>query len=190
MDNANLIELFEMNSCFHTKQRVMAEKNLNNQEALNKLKTIVDQIDIGTICSFDKESLYPHGVPMSRQEVDTDGTIWYICSAESETHKNIANDPKVSLFYADTKNYTFLSINGTATLSRDQTRIDRYWNKMMEGWFEKGKGDPNIRLLRVTPQEAHYWDSNSNMMVNLFAFLKATFTGNTEDIGKEGNLNL
>ncbi|OOG18052.1 hypothetical protein BWD42_12250 [Sphingobacterium sp. CZ-UAM] len=168
----------------------MAEKNMHNQEALDKLKSIVDQIDIGTICSFSQESPYPHGVPMSRQEVDNEGNIWYICSAESETYKNIEKDPKVSVFYADPKNYTFLSINGTASLSRDQDRIDRYWNKMMEGWFEKGKEDPNIRLLRVSPRDAHYWDSNSNMIVNLFQMLKATITGNTEDIGKEGDLNL
>jgi len=168
----------------------MAEKNMHDQEAFDKLKSIVDQIDIGTICSFSQESPYPHGVPMSRQEVDNQGNIWYICSAESETYKNIENDPKVSVFYADPKNYTFLSINGTASLSRDQDRIDRYWNKMMEGWFEKGKEDPNIRLLQVSPSDAHYWDSNSNMIVNLFQMLKATITGNTEDIGKEGDLNL
>ncbi|MCW8313979.1 pyridoxamine 5'-phosphate oxidase family protein [Sphingobacterium thalpophilum] len=168
----------------------MAEKNISNKEALEKLRSIVDQIDIGTLCSFNKESDYPHGVPMSRQEVDDDGSIWYICSAESETFRNIENDPKISLFYADAKNYTFLSINGTGRLSRDQARIDRYWNKMMEGWFEKGKEDPNIRLLQVTPVEAHYWDSNSNMIINLFQMLKATITGNTDDIGKEGDLNL
>ncbi|WP_293907138.1 MULTISPECIES: pyridoxamine 5'-phosphate oxidase family protein [unclassified Sphingobacterium] len=168
----------------------MAENNLSNKEALDKLKVIVDQIDVGTVCSFPSDANYPHGVPMSRQEVDDEGTIWYICSAESETFKNISQDPRVSLFYADPKNYTFLSINGTADLSRDQERIDRYWNKMMEGWFEKGKEDPNIRLLQVTPKDAHYWDSNSNMIVNLFKMLKATVTGETEDIGKEGDLNI
>ncbi|MGF7024648.1 MULTISPECIES: pyridoxamine 5'-phosphate oxidase family protein [Sphingobacterium] len=168
----------------------MAENNLNNKEALDKLKAIVDQIDVGTVCSFPAESEYPHGVPMSRQEVDEDGDIWFICSAESDTFKNIAQNPKASLFYADPKHYTFLSINGKASLSRDQERIDRYWNKMMEGWFEKGKEDPNIRLLRVTPKDAHYWDSDSNMIVNLFKMLKVRLTGETEDIGKEGDLNI
>ncbi|MGJ1415064.1 hypothetical protein ACR784_05985 [Sphingobacterium multivorum] len=66
----------------------MAENNLNNKEALEKLKGIVHQIDVGTVCSFPSDSDYPHGVPMSRQEVDANGDIWYICSAESETFKN------------------------------------------------------------------------------------------------------
>ncbi|MDQ1149785.1 general stress protein 26 [Sphingobacterium zeae] len=168
----------------------MAENNLSDKDALAKLKEIVDKIDVGTVCSFPQDSDYPHGVPMSRQEVDEEGNIWYICSAESETFTNLSQDSRVSLFYADPGNYTFLSINGDASLSRDQERIDRYWNKMMEGWFEKGKEDPNIQLLKVTPQEAHYWDSNSNMIVNLFKMLKAKVTGESEDIGKEGDLNL
>ena len=60
----------------------------------------------------------------------------------------------------------------------------------MEAWFEKGKEDPNIRLLMVSPQEAHYWDSGSNKIATLFSLLKNAITGSQEDIGREGDLNL
>jgi len=103
----------------------MAQENLNNQEAIEKLKSIVDQIDIGILCSFNENSEYPHAVPMSRQEVDKEGNIWYICSAESDTFKNLDKSPLVSLLYSDPKNFTFLSINGKVVLTRDQQRIDR-----------------------------------------------------------------
>ena len=168
----------------------MAEKNISNKEALEKLRSIVDQIDIGTLCSFNKESDYPHGVPMSRQEADDDGSIWYICSAESETFRNIENDPKISLFYADAKNYTFLSINGTGRLSRDQARIDRYWNKMMEGWFEKGKEDPNIQVLKIVPNDAYYWDQKSNKLITLMKVAANAVTGNNFDVGRDGKLSI
>ncbi|MGN5954152.1 pyridoxamine 5'-phosphate oxidase family protein [Sphingobacterium lactis] len=168
----------------------MAEKNIKNKEAQEKFKAIIDQIDIGTICSFNADSPYPHGVPMSRQEVEEDSNVWYILSAESETFKNLEKDNKISVFYADPKNYTFLSVNGTASLSRDQERIDKYWNKMMEGWFEKGKTDPNIRILKVNPEEAHYWDSGSNKITMLFGMIKKIVTGSKEDVGNEGDLEL
>ncbi|MFZ4861682.1 pyridoxamine 5'-phosphate oxidase family protein [Sphingobacterium sp. Mn56C] len=168
----------------------MAEKVIRDQEAQEKLKSIVDQIDIGIICTFNPQSDYPHGVPMSRQEVDETGDIWYICSAESETYKNLVQNSKISIFYSDPKSYTFLSINGTASLSRDQDRIDKYWNKMMEGWFEKGKEDPNIKLLKVTPEKAHYWDAGSNKIATLFGMLKNAITGSNEDIGEEGELKI
>ncbi|QBR13210.1 pyridoxamine 5'-phosphate oxidase family protein [Sphingobacterium sp. CZ-2] len=168
----------------------MAIRNKNNEEAIKKLKTIVDDIDVGTVCSFPSGSNYPHGVPMSRQEVDESGNIYYLCSAESETFQNLEKDNRVSLFYADPKNYTFLSINGKASMSRDQERIDKYWNKMMEGWFQKGKEDPNIRVLKVSPEDAHYWDTGSSKIVTLFEMLKNAITGEKNDLGKEGDLNL
>lgn len=168
----------------------MAQENLNNKEAIEKLKSIVDQIDIGILCSFNENSDYPHAVPMSRQEVDKEGNIWYICSAESDTYKNLDKSPLVSVLYSDPKNFTFLSINGKVILTRDQQRIDRYWNKMMEGWFEKGKEDPNIRLIKVLPDDAHYWDSDTNIIATLVKMVRNSISGNNESIGKEGDLNI
>jgi len=80
------------------KLHIMAENNLNNKEALEKLKGIVDQIDVGTVCSFPSDSYYPHGVPMSRQEVDANGDIWYICSAEVRRLKIFHRIPKFPYF--------------------------------------------------------------------------------------------
>lgn len=168
----------------------MAEKILKNKEAQEKLKSIVDKIDVGNICTYDANSEFPHVVPMSRQEVDEDGNIWHICSAESETYKNLEQNKKISLIYGDPKDYTFISIHGEASLSRDQERIDKYWNKIMELWFHKGKEDPNIRLIKVDPEEAHYWDSGSNKLATLFGMLKQVITGERKDIGEEGELNL
>jgi len=168
----------------------MSTENLRNQDAIEKLKEMVDKIDIGMLCSFVAESDYPHAVPMSRQEVDEEGNIWFLFSSESETHRNLQNNGKVSLLYAHIGDYNFLSVNGTTEISRDQARIDKYWNKMMEGWFEKGKEDPRIRVLKVIPGEAHYWDNKSNKYVTLLKVAASALTGQQMDIGREGKLNL
>lgn len=168
----------------------MSTENLHNQEAIEKLKEMVDKIDIGMICSFTSESDYPHAVPMSRQEVDEEGNIWFIFSSESETYQHLQNNNKVSLLYAHVGDYNFLSINGTAEISRDQERIDKYWNKMIEAWFEKGKEDPHIRILKVIPGEAHYWDNKSNKLVTLMKVAASAISGQQLDIGREGKLNL
>ena len=168
----------------------MSTENLSNKEAIEKLKEMVDKIDIGMLCSFKKDEKQPHAVPMSRQEVDEQGNIWYLFSKQSETYQHLQADRQVSLIYAQPKDYEFLTINGHAEISRDEARIEKYWNKMMEGWFEKGKEDPNIKLLKVIPDEAHYWDSGSNKIATLFGMLKNAITGSNEDIGEEGELKL
>ena len=168
----------------------MSTENLHQQEAIDKLKDMVGKIDIGMLCSFVSESDYPHAVPMSRQEVDEDGNIWFLFSSESETHRNIQKSNKVSLLYAHVGDYNFLSINGIAEISEDQERIDKYWNKMIEAWFEKGKEDPHIRVLKVTPGEAHYWDNKSNKLVTFMKVATSAISGQKLDIGREGELNL
>lgn len=168
----------------------MSTENLHNQEAINKLKEMVDKIDIGMMCSFASESDYPHAVPMSRQEVDEEGNIWFLFSSESETYQNFQKNNKATLLYAHTGDYNFLSINGTAAISQDQERIDKYWNKMIEAWFEKGKEDPRIRVLKITPHEAHYWDNKSNKLVTIFKVAASAISGQQLDIGREGKLNL
>lgn len=168
----------------------MSTENLDNREAIEKIKDMVNKIDIGMMCTNITENNNLHAVPMSRQEVDDEGNIWFLFSSESETHQNIQKNNHLSVLYADINNYNFLSINGTAEVSRDKERIDKYWNKMVEAWFEKGKEDPTLRVLKVVPSEAHYWDNKSNKLVTFFKVAVSAVSGQKLDIGREGDLNV
>ncbi len=168
----------------------MSTENLHHQEAIEKLKEMVDKIDIGMLCTPVAGDGHVHAVPMSRQEVDEAGNIWFLFSAESETHRNLLQNDKLSLLYADAGNYNFLSINGTGEISRDSDRIKKYWNKMVEAWFEKGIDDPRVRVLKVIPSEAHYWDNKTNKLVTFFKVVVSAASGGKLDIGREGDLNL
>jgi len=172
------------------KQHNMSTENLYNQEAIEKLKKIVDQIDIGMLGTYPKDSDYIHAIPMSRQEVDEEGNIWFLFSSESETHQHLQETTNVSLLYSDVRNYSFLSINGTAEISQDRARIEKYWNKMVEGWFDRGKEDPRIRVLKVVPDEAHYWDTKSSKLITFFKVAARAITGKNIETGEQGDLNL
>jgi general stress protein 26 len=168
----------------------MSTENLNNSEAIDKLKFMVDKIDIGMMCTNTVEINNLHAVPMSRQEVDDEGNLWFLFSSESETYKNLQKSNSISVLYSDISNYNFLSINGVAEISKDKFRIEKYWNKMMDGWFEKGKEDPSIRVLKVKPSEAHYWDNKSNKLVTFLKVAASAVSGQKLDIGREGDLNV
>lgn len=168
----------------------MSTENLNNTKAIEKLQKMVDSIDIGMLSTFAKESNYPHSIPMSRQEVDDHGNIWFLFSTESDTHQHLQQNKEVSITFADVSSYEFLSINGTGEVSRDAARIDKYWNDMIAAWFEKGKEDPNIRILKIIPAEAHYWDNKTNKLITFFKVAASAVTGSKMDIGREGDLNI
>lgn len=168
----------------------MSTENLSNQEAIEKLRELVDSIDVAMMITYPKEAQYPYKTPMSRQEVDEEGNIWYLISSDSETYKNLEVDPKISLAFGDPGSYTFVSIDGIAEASRDQERIEKYWSKFVEVYFERGKEDPTIRVLKVTPLDAHYWDTKTNKFMTLVKVASAAVTGQKVDIGREGELNI
>ncbi|MGN0002112.1 MAG: pyridoxamine 5'-phosphate oxidase family protein [Sphingobacterium composti] len=168
----------------------MSTENLNNQEAIEKLKELVNRIDVALMVSYPKDTQYPYMTPMSRQEIDDEGNIWYLISSESETYKNLEVNPKISLAFCDPGSYTFLSIDGIAESSRDQDRIDKYWNKFVEVYFEKGKEDSSIRVLKVTPLDSHYWDTKTNKLMTLVKVASAAVTGQKIDIGRQGDINI
>jgi len=168
----------------------MSTENLQRKEAIEKLKDLVNHIDIGMLSTFQEGTDYPYSIPMSRQEVDEDGTLWFLFSSESETYRHLTRNNKISATFSDIRDYRFLSINGTAEILRDQARIDKYWNKFMEAWFEKGSQDETIRVLKVTPAEAHYWDNKTNKLMTLFKVAASALSGKRMDIGREGDLNV
>jgi general stress protein 26 len=168
----------------------MSTENLKSQEAIEKLQEMVNKIDIGMLCSQVPGSKVIHAVPMSRQEVDEEGNIWYLISADSETYRNLEISPYVNVLFSDIRDYHFLSLCGEVEISENQARIDKYWNSMIEAWFEKGREDPNIRILKVIPSEAHYWDNKTNKLVTILKVAMSAVTGTKLDIGREGDLEV
>lgn len=168
----------------------MSIENLNSQEALEKLKEIVNSIDVAMMISYPEEGYFPYMTPMSRQEVDDQGNIYYLISSESETYKHLKDSNKLSLSFGDPASQTYLCIHGIAEANRDQELIDKYWNKFVEVYFERGKEDPTIRVLKVQPIDAHYWDTKTNKFMTLVKVASAVVTGQKVDIGRQGQINI
>lgn len=74
---------------------------------------------------------------MSVQEVDDQGNIWFLASKDSDKYRNIKLNKQVQLYFSDPSSMKYLSLFGNAEIVDDQSRIDKYWNKFVEGWFEK-----------------------------------------------------
>src|SRR5690606_17470006 len=103
----------------------MSTENLNNQEAIEKLKDLVNSIDVAMMVTYPKDAQYPYMTPMSRQEIDDEGNIWYLISSESETYQNLQTDNKITLAFGDPGSYTFLSIDGIAAAYRVRSEVRR-----------------------------------------------------------------
>ena len=76
---------------------------------------------------------------------DFDGVIRFLVQDPSEKTREIAADPNVNVSFASRHGY--LSVAGTARLSRDPATIDGLWGPAAQAWFADGREDPSIAVL-------------------------------------------
>ena len=143
-------------------------KNLTASEGLEKLKELVNAINI---CLFSTNLQKNDGAtfrPMSAQEVDED----------------------VQLVFSDPIKSSYLIVNGVAEIVVDRHKIEELWSPAIKIWFEKGKEDPNISLIKVKTQTAFYWDTEVNKMINFFKYLASVATGSNLTTSVKGSIKV
>jgi general stress protein 26 len=164
-------------------------KNLANTEAIEKLKQLAEDADI---CHFvtNLKSLPLQSRPMSTQEVDDEGNIWFMSRNTSDKNIDIAMDHHVQLFYSKNTSSEYLSVYGTAEISTDKAKIKELWQPINKAWFTEGEDDPSITLIKVAPLDAYYWDTKDNKFVSLLKIAASALIGREMDGGIEGTLKV
>lgn len=166
----------------------MSTENLNNTEALKKMRKLVEDIDFCMMLT-DLNTKPISAIPMSTKKVDEAGNIWFLSGKNSDHNSNISKDSKTQLLYSDNSDMEFISIYGSATIHTDKTIIHELYEKSDDAWFED-KNDPNITALKFDPREAYYWDTKQNKYITLLKMGVAAITGDKVDAGEKGELNL
>jgi len=126
--------------------------------------------------------------PLAVLEHDFDGTVWFFTADPSPKADDVRNDPHVNVAYID--GASVVSLAGTATISRDQERIDQWWNPWAESWFPNGKDDPSVALLKVEATSAEYWHVDKPAIVRAFEVAKALATKTAPDVGDNRTVEL
>lgn len=164
-------------------------KDLNNKEAVEKIISLVKEIKTGIfVTELTKTPLQSR--PMSIQDIDNEGNLWFISSANSNKNFEILKDNHVQLFFANNASSQYISIYGEASIYKDQAIIDQLWTPVAKAWFEEGKNDPNVTVIKVVPSDAYYWDTKDGKVISLLKMAGSALFGNTADIGVEGKLKL
>ena len=125
-----------------------------------------------------------HSRPMYTHGIDADGTIWFFTYNDSRKVREIEANNHVGISYAENDSETYVTLAGTAAVTRDQAKIDDLWVEGLKAWFPKGKDDPNLTLLRIQPHQGEYWDKPGGKINSLFQMAKGALTGEPDKSGR------
>jgi general stress protein 26 len=164
------------------------EKDFQDHEAVEKLGALAGEIRFCMYTTLDSGKIASR--PMTTLDIDGKGDIWFFAGRDTLAGKEANWRENVTLIYADPGKNSYLSVSGQSSVVEDEAKKEELWNVMSKAWFPGGKNDPNLVMIRVSTEEASYWDSTSSKMVQFFSMLKAAVTGETPEGGDHGKLEL
>ncbi|BDI22618.1 pyridoxamine 5'-phosphate oxidase family protein [Herbiconiux sp. L3-i23] len=157
------------------------------QEEIAEIGKLVKGGRIGLLTTIDEDGRLLSR-PLAAVDTEFDGDLWFIVADDSHKVHQIENDPQVNVSFESGKGY--VSIAGTASLVKDPAKIDEYWTAAAEAWFEDGRDDPHVALLKVQADSAEYWSSIDPKPVILLKYAKAAITHTSPNVGENNSVDL
>lgn len=115
-----------------------------------------------------------HARPMTAQ-LDEDcfqdnlyqGPIWFFTSKSTELYQQIGSGGRAMAHFASKGHDIWATVHGNLSQSEDPAIIDRLWNRFVAAWYEGGKDDPELALIRLDPENAEIWIDASSMVAGI-----------------------
>lgn len=127
--------------------------------------------------------------PMTAQMLDDEdsGPIFFFTAKDTLLAKALAAGSSSAIMTFASKGHDlFATVEGMIALHDDRATIDTLWNPFVAAWFEGGKDDPKLALLRFDPRDAEIWLDGSSLMAGLRILLggdpKKDYEGNVAKV--------
>lgn len=121
--------------------------------------------------------------PLTVQEAEFDGDLWFIIGKDASAVEDIARDPSVGVSLSS--NDSWVSLAGTATVVDDLAKLRELWNPAVGAWFPNGPEDPRVALLKVDALSGEYWDSPGGKVATLVSLVKSKLIGEQYEADNE-----
>ncbi|KRA20864.1 MULTISPECIES: pyridoxamine 5'-phosphate oxidase family protein [unclassified Lysobacter] len=108
-----------------------------------------------------------HTRPMTAIAEDHHGPIWFFTSTDNALVQKLNSSHAAIAAFSSKGHDLFASISGSLRRDQDRTVIERLWNPFIAAWFEGGKDDPKLALLRFDATEAEVWLNENSLLAGV-----------------------
>jgi len=112
-----------------------------------------------------------HARPMTGQFEEEGGPIWFFTSKENTLVEKLDPGSRAIATFVSKGHDLFATVHGALALDTDRAVIDRLWNPFVAAWFEGGKDDPKLALIRLDAERAEIWLDGSSLVAGVKALL-------------------
>jgi len=112
-----------------------------------------------------------HTRPMTAQFEGEGGPIWFFTAKDTALVEELAEKSRAIATFASKGHDLFATVHGNLRVDNDREMIDRLWNPFVAAWYEEGKNDPKLTLLRFDAERAEIWLNGSSLVAGVKALL-------------------
>jgi len=127
----------------------------------NNLQSLIKDIPIAMLTTRNRSGAL-HSRPMVTHEQDNDQIIWFFSEEKTQKNDDITDFSQVNIAYGDSVGHRYISICGQAEKITNRDLIKKHWRPHYMKWFPQGPDNPNLILLKITPDHISYWISPSD----------------------------
>lgn len=119
-----------------------------------------DSLDSSPFVMVSLTGTTDHAIPMNAQlDENARGHFWFFTSRDNR----LAPGGPAMIHFAAKGHDLFACIAATLVEEGDHTVLDRLWNNSIAAWYDGGKDDPNLLLLRAELGTAEIWEAQPSV---------------------------
>ncbi|HJS10115.1 pyridoxamine 5'-phosphate oxidase family protein [Sphingopyxis sp.] len=101
-----------------------------------------------------------HHIPMTAQlDRQAHGAFWFFTAADNR----LAGGGPAMAQFASKGHDLFACISGTLRREDNRAVLEKLWNNSIAAWYEDGKDDPKLVLLRFDLDDAEIWTADPGL---------------------------
>lgn len=95
------------------------------------------------------------------------GPIYFFTAKDTDLVRDVGAGAKASAQFVSKGHDVFATLHGRLAPDNDRATIDRLWNKFVAAWYEGGKDDPKLQLLRFDATQAKIWLNEHSLVAGV-----------------------
>jgi general stress protein 26 len=125
------------------------------------LQSLIADIPIAMLTTRNRSGDL-HSRPMMTNELGNDQIVWFFSEENTQKNDDVTDFSQVNIVYSDPVSHRYVSLCGRAEKITNRDLINKHWHPHYMKLFPQGPDNPNLMLIKITPDHISYWASPSD----------------------------
>ena len=126
-----------------------------------------------------------HMQPMTHFADPDACALWFVTSRDTDLVRAVGQGAQAHHCVMKSDGTLYACLAGTLEQSSDSAKLDELWSAVTAAWFEEGREDPDVVLLRFSLRDAGVWTATDSGIVFGLEIARANMSAERQpDVGE------